>query len=74
MVLLRREFMYVNDFTDFFIMQLTIFLKCRSNQCWSWKSYSVLDYYKIVAKCLDWKGRFEFDKTKPVGQKQKSFN
>ena len=35
------------------------------------KDYSVLDYYAMVAKCFNWKGSFEFDLSKPQGQKQK---
>ena len=35
------------------------------------KDYSVLDYYTMVAKCFNWKGSFEFDLSKPQGQKQK---
>ena len=68
----RREFMYVNDFTDFLYYAINNFSEMPEViNVGVGKDYSVLDYYKIVAKCLDWKGRFEFDKTKPVGQKQK---
>ena len=35
------------------------------------KDYSVLDYYNIIAKSFEWDGSFEFDLTKPVGQRQK---
>ena len=35
------------------------------------KDHSVLDYYKIVAKNFGWNGSFDFDISKPVGQKQK---
>jgi GDP-L-fucose synthase len=33
--------------------------------------YSVLEYYKAVADAFSWKGKFKFDLSKPVGQKQK---
>ena len=70
----RREFMYVNDFTDFLYYAINNFSEMPEViNVGVGKDYSVLDYYNIVAKCLDWKGRFEFDKTKPVGQKQKKF-
>ncbi len=68
----RREFMYVDDFIDFLFYAIKYFSKMPEViNVGIGKDYSVLDYYNLVAKCLDWKGTFEFDKTKPVGQKQK---
>lgn len=68
----KREFMYVNDFTDFLYYAINNFSQMPEViNVGVEKDYSILEYYNIVAKCLDWKGRFEFDKTKPVGQKQK---
>lgn len=68
----RREFMYVNDLIDFLYYSIKNFSQMPEViNVGIGKDYSVLDYYNMVAKCLDWKGTFEFDKTKPVGQKQK---
>ena len=68
----RREFMYVNDLIDFLYYSFEKFKKMPEViNVGLGKDCSVLDYYKIVAKCFDWKGTFEFDLSKPVGQKQK---
>lgn len=68
----RREFMYVNDFIDFLYYAIKNFSEMPETvNVGVGKDYSVLDYYCIIAKCFDWTGSFEFDMTKPVGQKQK---
>ena len=68
----RREFMYVNDLVDCLYYSIKNFFKMPDvMNVGIGKDHSVLDYYEIVAKCLNWKGNFVFDMTKPVGQKQK---
>lgn len=68
----RREFMYVNDLIDCLYYSIENFLEMPEvMNVGIGKDYSVLDYYKIVAKCFGWDGSFEFDISKPVGQKQK---
>ena len=68
----RREFMYVKDFIDFLYYAIKNFLKMPDViNVGVGKDYSVLDYYTMVAKCFNWKGSFEFDLSKPQGQKQK---
>ena len=68
----RREFMYVNDLIDCLYYSIKNFSKMPDvMNVGIGKDFSVLDYYKIVAKNLNWKGNFQLDMTKPVGQKQK---
>ena len=33
--------------------------------------YSIIHYYRAVAEVIGFKGKFEFDLSKPVGMKQK---
>ncbi len=68
----KREFMYVNDLIDCLYYSIENFLKMPEvMNVGMGKDYSVLDYYKIVAKSFGWEGKFDFDMSKPVGQKQK---
>ncbi len=68
----RREFMYVKDLIDCLYYSIENFLEMPEvMNVGVGKDYSVLDYYKIVAKSFGWKGSFDFDISKPVGQKQK---
>ena len=68
----KREFMYVNDLIDCIYYSIENFSQMPEiMNVGVGKDYSVLDYYSFIAKSLDWKGSFEFDMNKPVGQKQK---
>ena len=68
----RREFMYAADLADFLFYSIKNFETIPSTlNVGIGHDYSVLDYYKAVAKSLSWKGDFIFDLSKPVGQKQK---
>ena len=68
----RREFMYVGDLVDFLYYSIENFLEMPEiMNVGVGKDHSVLDYYKIVAKNFGWNGSFDFDLSKPVGQKQK---
>ena len=68
----RREFMYTNDLVDclFFCIQNFITMPHVMN-VGTGIDYSILEYYKLVAETFNWDGNFDFDLTKPVGQKQK---
>jgi len=71
----RREFMYVEDLSDFIFYAITKFDKMPQNinvglGC----DYSINDYYSEIAKVLDYKGLFSHDLTKPIGMKQKLIN
>jgi nucleoside-diphosphate-sugar epimerase len=69
----RREFMYAADLADFLFYCIKNFEIIPSTlNVGIGHDYSVLDYYKAVAKSLSWKGTFVFDLSKPVGQKQKT--
>ena len=68
----RREFMYTNDLIDCLFFCIRNFSKMPDvMNVGTGRDYKVLDYYKSVAKAFDWDGEFDFDFTKPVGQKQK---
>ena len=68
----KREFMYVNDLIDCIYYSIENFSKMPEiMNVGVGKDCSVLDYYNIIAKSFGWEGSFNFDMTKPVGQKQK---
>ena len=68
----RREFMYTSDLIDCLFYSINHFnrLPFVMNVGIGF-DYSVLEYYKAVADAFSWKGKFKFDLSKPVGQKQK---
>jgi GDP-L-fucose synthase len=70
--LTRREFMYVDDLADCVVEGIKRFsdLPYLMNSGMG-KDYNIKEYYKVVAKSLDWKGNFIHDYSKPVGMKQK---
>lgn len=68
----RREFMYVEDLSDFIFYAITKFDKMPQNiNVGIGHDYSINDYYSEIAKVLDYKGEFLHDLTKPTGMKQK---
>ena len=68
----KREFMYVNDLIDCIYYSIENFSQMPEiMNVGVGKDCSVLDYYNIIAKSFEWEGSFNFDMTKPVGQKQK---
>ncbi len=70
--LARREFMYVSDLADFIIECLKRFDEMPEIiNSGLGIDYTINDYYKIIAKELNWKGKFNHDLSKPVGMKQK---
>lgn len=68
----RREFMFVGDLID-------VIFRCAKDMesvpeimnIGLGHDYSVKDYYRIVAKVLEWSGSFDHDMSKPVGMTQK---
>ena len=68
----RRELMYTNDLVDCLFFSIKNFSRMPNvMNVGIGKDHTVLDYYKAVAKAFKWEGSFDFDLTKPVGQKQK---
>ena len=68
----RREFMFSQDLVNFIIYGIKNFKKMPSlMNVGTGKDYTINQYYKIVAKELDWKGTFFHNLSKPTGMKQK---
>ena len=68
----RREFMYAEDFSDFIFYAISKFDEMPQNiNVGLGYDYSINDYYKEIAKVLDYKGKFYHDLSKPTGMKQK---
>ena len=68
----RREFMYAGDLADAVLKGLRDFdaLPDILNIGVGF-DHSINDYYHAVARVVGWQGRFVYDKTRPVGMKQK---
>ena len=70
--LARREFMYAEDLADFIYYAIENFNRMPQNiNVGLGQDYSILDYYKIIASIIDFKGEFNHDLTKPSGVKRK---
>lgn len=69
----RREFMYVDDVSNFIMFSIKNNFKNipSSINIGYGKDFSIKEYYKKIAKIVDYKGSFGFDLTKPVGMKRK---
>lgn len=68
----KREFMYVDDLADFIGFAVNNFSAIpQVMNVGVGKDYSILDYYKIAAKVLGYKGSFSFDTSKPSGMARK---
>ena len=68
----RREFMYAGDFAKIIWDMIPIFKSIpQTMNIGLGVDYSILDYYKAIAKIIGFKGRFAFDLDKPIGMKQK---
>ena len=71
----RREFMFVDDLTDFILLAIT-----QMNHLPQYLNiglgydYSILDYYQIAAKIIGFQGEFVFELDKPTGMKRKLLN
>lgn len=69
----RREFMYVDDVSNFIMFSIKNNLKKIPTyiNIGYGEDFSILEYYKKIAKIVDYRGNFVFDLTKPVGMKRK---
>ena len=68
----KREFMYIKDFTDFIgfsVKNLEVLPKILN--VGTGKDYTIEEYYQIISKVIDYKGRFKYDLSKPSGMKRK---
>tara|TARA_B110000971_G_C20007934_1_gene500141 strand:- start:396 stop:1310 length:915 start_codon:yes stop_codon:yes gene_type:complete len=68
----RREFMYVEDLADFVWYATENFEQIPQNiNVGLGFDYSINEYYQIIADVIGYKGKFQYDFSKPVGMKQK---
>jgi nucleoside-diphosphate-sugar epimerase len=70
--LARREFMYASDIADFIYYAVENFVKMPQNiNVGLGLDYSIIEYYKIIADVIGYKGKFNHDMSKPTGMKKK---
>jgi len=70
--LARREFMYAADLADFIYYAVENFYKMPQNiNVGLGHDYSMIEYYKMIADVIGYKGKFNHDMTKPVGMIKK---
>jgi GDP-L-fucose synthase len=70
--LARREFMYAADIADFIYYAVENFNKMPQNiNVGLGVDYSIIEYYKIIADVIGYKGKFKHDMSKPIGMKKK---
>lgn len=69
----RREFMYAEDLADclWLMVQTGVAKLPDFVNVGVGIDHSILDYYKVVAKSLEYGGEFVFDRSRPEGMKQK---
>tara|TARA_B100000787_G_C16166753_1_gene284302 strand:+ start:83 stop:1012 length:930 start_codon:yes stop_codon:yes gene_type:complete len=68
----RREFMYAADIADFIYYAVENFNKMPQNiNVGLGHDYSIIEYYKIIADVIGYKGKFNYDISKPTGMKKK---
>lgn len=68
----RREFMTASSFSDFIFYALENFKKMpQTMNVGLGQDYSILEYYKAIAKVVGYNSELKYDLTKPVGMKQK---
>ena len=68
----RREFMYAEDFAHCIWCALHRFDSLPPvMNVGIGRDWSISDYYRIIADTIGYKGRFEYDRSKPVGMTQK---
>ena len=70
--LARREFMYAADIADFIYYAVENFNKMPQNiNVGLGLDYTIIEYYKIIADVIGYKGKFNHDMSKPTGMKRK---
>ena len=64
--------MYAADIADFIYYAVENFNKMPQNiNVGLGLDYSIIEYYKIIADVIGYKGKFNYDMTKPTGMKRK---
>jgi len=70
--LARREFMYAADLADFIYYAVENFNKMPQNiNVGLGFDYKIIEYYKIIADIIGYRGKFKHDMSKPIGMKKK---
>ena len=70
--LARREFMYAADLADFIYYAVENFDNMPQNiNVGLGLDYSIIEYYKMIADIIGYKGKFNHDMSKPIGMKKK---
>ena len=68
----RREFMFAADLADFIWTHLEDAASLPPTMnIGVGEDHSVLEYYQIAARAAGWRGRFVFDRSRPVGMARK---
>ena len=68
----RREFMYVGDFSNFIACAIERFDELPNiMNVGIGHDYTINEYYRIIADVIGYKGKFIYDNSKPVGMKKK---
>ena len=68
----KREFMYIKDFIDFIGFSVKNFeVLPKILNVGTGKDYTIEEYYQMISKVIDYKGRFKYDLSKPSGMKRK---
>jgi GDP-L-fucose synthase len=68
----RREFMYAADLADFIYYAVENFDNMPQNiNVGLGLDYSIIEYYKMIADIIGYKGKFNHDMSKPIGMKKK---
>ena len=69
----RREFMYAaSDLADFIYYAVENFNKMPQNiNVGLGFDYKIIEYYKIIADIIGYRGKFNHDMSKPIGMKKK---
>ena len=70
--LARREFMYAADLADFIYYAVENFNKMPQNiNVGLGHDYKIIEYYKMIAEVIGYKGKFNHNMSKPIGMKKK---
>lgn len=68
----RREFMYVDDFADCVVEGIKRFTDLpQLMNSGIGSDFTIKETYEIIAKTLNWDGKFTYNHNKPIGMKQK---
>jgi nucleoside-diphosphate-sugar epimerase len=73
--LARREFMYAGDFSDFVYYAIDNFEVMPQNiNVGLGRDYTINEYYRKIARVVNYQGEFTHDLSQPTGMKQKLVN